>query len=1064
MCGSPLHAQGNAHESRRNVTVLFIDVVGSTALAERLDPESLRQVMDRYFEVCRSAIIEHGGVLEKFIGDAVLAVFGAMIAHEDDAVRAVRAAERSLTALHDLNADIATSHQVSLEARCGICSGEVVVITAPGRDYRVVGDPVNTASRLQTAAAPGEILIGAETAALVRGHARIDEIPPLRLKGKAQTVQAWRVIDPVADPGDISPTPMAPLIGRDDELSELQHGFRRVIRGRQVCLVTLLGTPGIGKSRLVSEFLAGLPEGQATVMSGRCSAYGKGITYAPLADMLSTSQTDPAYLSDLVPGDTEAGRRAASSLATIMKPPAGVGAPAEGPSGLGQPVSAGVSPAGIEEIAWAVRHLLDVLGKARPVVMVWEDLHWAEETLLDLIDDVATWLTDVPVLLLCVARTELLDAKPSWGGGKPCAMTLELGPLSHEHSSMLVSELSLAGEVQAHQQTEALSRIATQCDGNPLFAELMLDVFAQTTAGTAMPPTIHALLSARVDQLPVDEQELLAAAAVIGRDFTRAVLEAMIAAEGTPGAAMASLMARLVRRRVIQQAGPGSFRFAQTLLRDTIYSSIPKARRERWHMFLADWYANPEAAQAGRDGHGDGLLFAHHAEAACLLRRDLLPGDPGPPGLAVAAADALASEGMNALERKDLPAAVALLERARALLPAGDGRHVLLALHLCDSWIGLLDEQQAMAALSAAEDVLPGHRSAAVTCAIQRCIVSVRFGSVSADTVAAQVRQIELELESQGDDLSWCRYHQVQAYLCLASERAAAADAQLRLALDRARAMDDAYEEERLLCAICEVSQWAPGHTCQEGLELCHTLARRFAANGALLVPVLATQAYLESLGGHLDAAREAIGSALAHSGDLHLDRADATVLAISATVESLAGEHGKAETQYRRATAAFRAAYHTPDAMMLEASTARAVFEQGRTAEAEAMLATMAGHEDDLDLRTQIGITALHGRIASQGGSHGTALSLARRAGELTGAADDPCLVGEALFDLAIVARAAGQADEAATAATSALRRFEGKGAMLPASRVRDWLSARPEATAGDSAAGDSAAGDGIG
>jgi class 3 adenylate cyclase/tetratricopeptide (TPR) repeat protein len=1042
MCGSPLHAQGDAHEARRNVTVLFIDVVGSTALAERLDPESLRQVMDRYFEVCRSAIVEHGGVLEKFIGDAVLAVFGAMIAHEDDAVRAVRAAERSLTALHDLNADIATSHQVSLEARCGICSGEVVVITAPGRDYRVVGDPVNTASRLQTAADPGEILIGAETAALVRGHVRIDQVPPLRLKGKAQTVQAWRVIDPVADPDDISPTPIAPLIGRDDELSELQHSFRRVIRGRQVCLVTLLGTPGIGKSRLVSEFLAGLADEQAaTVMSGRCSAYGKGITYAPLADMLSMSQTGPQYLSDLMSADTETGRRAAYSLATIMKQPAGVGAPAEGPSG----------PAGIEEIAWAVRHLLDVLGKARPVVMIWEDLHWAEETLLDLIDDVATWLTDVPVLLLCVARTELLDARPSWGGGKPCAMTLELGPLSQEHSSMLITELALQGEVQAHQQHEVLTRIAAQCDGNPLFAELMLDVFGQTTPGAAMPPTIHALLSARVDQLPVDEQELLAAAAVIGRDFTRDVLEAMIAAEGTPDAAMGNLLARLMRRRVIQQAGPGSFRFAQTLLRDTIYASTPKARRERWHVFLADWYVNPSGEPAQGDRHDDCLLFAHHAEAACLLRRDLLPGDPGPPGLALAAADALAAEGMKALERKDLPAAVTLLERARTLLPAGDARHIPLALHLCDSWIGLLDEQQAMAALSAAEAALPGNRSAEITCAIQRGIVRLRFGSASAETVAAQVRQIEMAPEGQGDELSWCRYHQLQAYLCLASECAAEADAALRLALSRARAMEDAYEEERLLCAICEVSQWTPGHTGRDGLELCHTLSRRFAANGALLVPVLATQAYLEALGGHLDAARQAVSSALAHSGDLHLDRADAAVLAISATVESLAGEHGKAETQYRRAAAAFRAAYHTPDARMLEASIARAVFEQGRAAEAEAMLATVADQADDLDLRTRIGLTALRGRIASQEGSHEMALSLARRAGELTGGADDPCLAGDALFDLAIVARAAGQAGEAAAAAAAALQRFDGKGAVLPASRVRDWLSSRPDSSLGD-------------
>src|SRR5215472_4958392 len=202
MCGSPVQVDRVSREARKNVTVLFIDIVGSTALAEQLDPEPLRQLLDRYFAACVSAIDEHGGAVEKFIGDAVLAVFGAAVAHEDDAVRAVRAAAGSLAALHALNADVTASHGVRLEARCGLCSGEVVVITAPGRDFRAVGDAVNTASRLQNAAQPGEILIGAQTAAMVRGHVSIEPIAELRLKGKASAVPAWRVTDAVLDEGD----------------------------------------------------------------------------------------------------------------------------------------------------------------------------------------------------------------------------------------------------------------------------------------------------------------------------------------------------------------------------------------------------------------------------------------------------------------------------------------------------------------------------------------------------------------------------------------------------------------------------------------------------------------------------------------------------------------------------------------------------------------------------------------------------------------------------------------------------------------------------------------------
>jgi class 3 adenylate cyclase len=269
-CGAGLTVgQGATHEARKHVTVLFIDLVNSTALAEWLDPEPMRLIIDRYFAGCSTAIAAHGGVVEKFIGDAVMAVFGAAVSHEDDAVRAVRAATDSLAALAVLATELAASHRVSLAARCGICSGEVMVTTFPDGGFRVVGDATNTASRLQSAASPGGILIESRTAALVRGQIRLESIPPLRLKGKAQPVPAWQVRGP-ASPEPDGATRQAPLIGRDDELDQLAKSFDRVTRNRRPCLVTVLGAPGIGKTRLVREFLAGLAEEDALVLIGRC--------------------------------------------------------------------------------------------------------------------------------------------------------------------------------------------------------------------------------------------------------------------------------------------------------------------------------------------------------------------------------------------------------------------------------------------------------------------------------------------------------------------------------------------------------------------------------------------------------------------------------------------------------------------------------------------------------------------------------------------------------------------------------------------------------------------------
>jgi len=1016
------------------VSVLFIDIVGSTDLGERLDPEPLRQILDQYFAMCTQVVTAHGGRVEKFIGDAVMAAFGVTHIREDDAVRAVRAAAGVLAGLRQLSAGLAASYGISLQVRCGVCSGDVMVTATPGGDFRIVGDAVNTAARLQTAASPGEILIGAHTAALVRAEVGLEQVPALRLKGKKAPVAAWRVTQ-ASRPQQDDDAPVTAFIGREEELAELGRGFARVARDGQPGLVTVLGTPGIGKSRLVRQFLATLPAGEATVLSARCPPYGRGLTYTPLAHLLRSYPGGREALERSLAADSDLGTRAAAALGPLAR---------ERSPGEDEACDL-ASAVGVEEIAWAVRYLFELLARERPVVAVWEDLHWAEPTLLDLIDDLVTWLPGTPALLVCVARTELLEARPAWGGAHPGAASLELGPLREDQSAALVSEICARWDVVGHADDDLAARVADQCDGNPLFAELMLDVFAAAQPGVVIPPTVHALLGARIDQLPDDERWVLELAAAAGREFTSAELHDLARADQLGAARADALAAGLIRRRILRRTGPGAFRFDQSLMRDTAYTFTAKARRERYHLVLAGRLTPgapgaPGALDATTD---DAMAFAYHAEAACALRRELRPGAADLPALAPAAAQVLIAEGNRALARRDLPGAVALLERGRALLPAGDARHTAIALRVCDAAIALCREATARSALSAAESALPGDGRNTVTCAVQRLIVNLRLELDTPEAVAEQARATSAALDrDQADDLGWCRRYQLDAYLHLAAERAGAADEALRLALGRARAMADAYEEDRLLCAICEVAQWAPVHV-RAGLGLCESLTERFAANRALLVPILAVRARLSALSGDLSAARESLASALSYSGDLHLDLASAVVLEVGGFVESLAGSHDRAQECYRKALEVLRAPVERPGVQALEAEIARELLGQGQVSAAEAAIGRIDTAGASLGLGTRVTLSSLRALVASARGDRIAALCHARDAADLVAGADDLCLAGDTLFDVAVVQLASGLTAEAAGSAALALDRYHAKGAALPAARVRAWLAA---------------------
>ena len=392
---------GGRAGGRKTVTVLFADVTGSTVLGEQLDPESLRRVMARYFDVARAAVERHGGTVEKFIGDAVMAVFGVPTLHEDDALRALRAAAELREALAALNEELERDYGVTLQLRMGVNTGEVVTGT---EERLATGDAVNVAARLEQAARPGEILLGERTRALARGAIEVEAVTPLELKGKADPVAAYRLVHVVEGAEPFERRDDAPFVGRRRELATMGAAFDGAI-GERVCrLVTVLGPPGIGKSRLAGELVA-MVAGRARVVSGRCLPYGEGITYWPLAEIFREGGAE-------------------DELEAILQ----AGAP--------------------EEIAWSVRKAFERLARERPLAVVVEDIHWAEETMLDLLEHVVDWTRDAPILLLCLARPDLIDLRPAWGG-QPGAEMVTLEPLSAAESDELVGELARRSDVDA---------------------------------------------------------------------------------------------------------------------------------------------------------------------------------------------------------------------------------------------------------------------------------------------------------------------------------------------------------------------------------------------------------------------------------------------------------------------------------------------------------------------------------------------------------------------------------------------------------------------------------------
>lgn len=630
---------------RKLASVLFVDIVDSTRMVTGVDPEVVRRRVTRFFDTVSGCVEQHGGIVEKFAGDAVMAAFGVPQAHEDDAQRAIAAALAMREAVDELQ----------LQARIGIEAGEVVVDAS--ESTFATGEAVNLAARLQEAARPGEILVGPTAYRLAAGALVAEDAGPLELKGIQGPLRAWRVVDLRVGPG----RPLdrrAPLVGRDAELDLLENTFNRSLRDSRAHLFTIYGEAGVGKSRLAREFLDGVE--RASVLIGRALPYGEGVTYWPLGEMVKAA----AGISDDDPLE-EAFEKlreccAEDAVADVLGLAAGLMEALEGER----------SP---QEIAWAAREVMQGIAEVQPLILLFEDIHWAEAPLLDLIEHIADWVR-APVLILCLARPELLDARSGWGGGRVRSTSIELEPLSEEESAELVAQLlsqlaGAAGEPPMALPQDAIDR----AEGNPLFVEETIRMLLESGAGNGsqdrVPDTLQALIAARIDHLDPSAKTLLQRASVVGRVFWRGALEHLAPDVSGHEALLDDLLQRefLLREPRSSISGETAYRFKHALIREVAYTGLAKLARAQYHARFAEWLAE-------RTGEELVEIRAYHLDQAVEYLTEL-EGAP-PQELAHETAAALVKAAKRAIAREAYTNARTLGLRALELRPTLGARYV----------------------------------------------------------------------------------------------------------------------------------------------------------------------------------------------------------------------------------------------------------------------------------------------------------------------------------------------------------------------------------------------------
>jgi tetratricopeptide (TPR) repeat protein len=969
----------------------------------------------------------------------VMAVFGVPVLHEDDALRAVRAAAEINGELAQLNNEFERTWGVTITNRTGVETGEVIA-GDPGRGQPfVVGDAVNTAARLEQSAGSGQILVGETTHRLVHDAVVAEAMGPIEMKGKSKPVEAWRVLAVVPGAAGWNRRLDSPLVGRERELELLRAAFDDSVAERSCKLVTVVGAAGIGKSRLTNDFVRTVGA-TAIVATGRCLSYGEGITFWPLVEVLR----DLAGISERdTPDDVR--RR----IDAIVAPGDDAGLIRER---LAAVLGLGVAP-GIQETFWAVRRLFERLGD-KPLVVVFDDVHWAEPTFLDLLEYLALWIHDTPVLLLCLARPDFLELRPGWMATNPNSTRVSLGALSHDESDGLIT--NLVGGADVH--PAARTRIAELAEGNPLFVEETLRMLVDDgllepgdgawsvtadLSDLSIPTTIQTLLTARLERLPPTERAVLERASVVGRVFWSGALSALCTGDvcGELPQGLQSLVRKeLIRPDRSEARREDAFRFTHILVRDAAYRGLPKATRADLHERLVDWFETKEDQSTGEYQ----TILGYHLEEAHRSLLELTRASDRTNELGKRGGTLLTIAGRRAFARGDMPAAVNLLTRAVALLPAADRDRLeclpSLAFSLLEtgdlSGLESVAEEMTEAARASGD---PGVEAHAVLLRLWIRLYTNPEGW--ADAALKEATRTITVFERLGDEQglarSWSLLGLVHLYT---TQFRQAEEAWERASLHAHRAHNHREELESL--SWVPICVWAGPTPADEALRRCETVIERARGDKKAVSTALFVQAELEAGLGHFDAAQELLSRARALLEELALTVWIAGPLTqFAGWIELWRRDPGAAERQLRWGHDTLGEIGEMAWLPTVDGILAESLYAQGRDDEADELALAIQESAGSEDVYSQVLWRGVRAKVLARRGSDEEAERLARESISLVETTDFLHGVWYAHATLAEVLHRDGRSDEARRAVAAAVEAADEKGNIVRARLARELL-----------------------
>jgi len=1000
--------QQRVEPARRLVTVLAISM---HIRGPGVDPESMYRIVERHSVICEDVIRRHGGSVQGYVGNTVVGIFGLLELHEDDALRAVRAAVEIRDVVAEANHAPEHDPRVRIALTIGIESGSVFAGAGIPRERLATGAAVELSTALAQSGADNEILLGEHACHLAAPIISVDSMESVSLPMRSEPVSRWRLKglqrdEPVL-PGS------ATYVGHQRELRELRAVLARAASESTCRLITIVGEAGIGKSRLTREFLSTLEPDHIIAVIGHCLSYGEGIGYHPIAEIVAQLSGGDLQngLVDLLSGDPNAESIAPRVLTAIGRSQESVQA---------------------DETFWAVRRLLEWVARERPMVVVIDDIHWADPALLDMLDHVATFSSGSPILLLCLARPDLLEAVPSWAVPQPNRSILALERLDDVESYELVAALDPRAELNQEERRRAV-RVA---EGNPFFLEQIVAVSA-TGADASLPPNVHAVLAARIDRLKQGERSLLGLAAVAGQSFRRdEVVELM---DGADRPDIGGHLATLVHKQLIRPGHPDvdgrdSFRFAHALIREAAYEAMPKQLRADLHQKMANQLkatADPQAEVVG-----------YHLERAYLLSAELAPVREREQALATEAAEWLDAAARTAFRREDLTSGATLLERAVSLFAYDDVRRFALLPRLGEA---LFETGQLRDAEHVLDDAIQYAQSGnvpelAALASVERQRVLIQEGSAWSVAEATRVADTAIEvLGASGDELGQCRAWCLHATIKWILGLALNADQYWMRASEHAQRAENTRELFEILCWRASAAAFGP-IAVKVAIKQCMEIRDQVASSPVAVAATLRPLALLHAMNGDFAQAREFIRDADAILDDL--GRLESTVELHEAWIDMLAGEPAAAEAR-------LLAGYRELDAMgeksllaTTAAALAQAAFAQGHELDAEEFCRVSERSAAADDLQAQTTWRGVKARLLAQRNQFDSGEALAREAVELAKRTDLVTTQADSLFDLGQVLDSAGRMVDAAAAIREALELYLEKGDVVSADRALSWLT----------------------